>query len=156
MEHEGLTLDSVNKLLESLENEENYILDRISNILGLVLPQGKTVDSLRVDGGKKIDKILKYTNIKEELLLDERLKYVQDKIKDLKVWKEKEIKRLNKYDDLIKLVVYFKEEVFIKDKRNGKLRHLTWDEIATNCYCSEKTARNKYHLAIESRKVEER
>ena len=96
MEHEGLTLDSVNKLLESLENEENYILDRISNILGLVLPQGKTVDSLRVDGGKKIDKILKYTNIKEELLLDERLKYVQDKIKDLKAWKEKEIKRLNK------------------------------------------------------------
>ena len=47
MNNEELTLESVNKELERLENEKEYVLDRISNILSLVLPKSQNVDSLQ-------------------------------------------------------------------------------------------------------------
>lgn len=148
---EEMSLHSVNRQLTKLYNEKNYLYDRMEKILSLVSPKSMSIDDIVVDGGKKIDKLLRYTELKEEMIYKERMQYINDKISSLETWKKSELDRLNKFDDLIPKIVHLKEEVFIKDKYSGKIRHLKWKEIASQCYVSEKTARNKYNIGIQAR-----
>lgn len=147
-----MTLESANITLEKLKNDKKYWEKRLEQILSLVTPKSGNMDDLKVDGGIKIDKLLMYTDIKEELQIDSTLKYINDKIKAILEWKQAEMERLTRQDIMIPKIMYFKEEVLIKDKYSGKTRHLTWDEIAKNCYCSRRTAINKYNKGIAARK----
>jgi len=146
-----MTLESVSKELERLENDLVYYENRLEEIKSLVRPQAINPDKIIVDGGKHVDNILKYVELENKEQLEVTILYIKSKIKDLNQWKDKEIDRLAKYGDTIKAVVFLREKDFIIDN-TGKKRHLYWQEIADKVYCSEKSARNWYKLAVEERK----
>lgn len=146
-----MTLESVSKELERLENDLVYYENRLEEIKSLVRPQAINPDKIIVDGGKHVDNILKYVELENKEQLEVTILYIKSKIKDLNRWKDQEIDRLAKFGDTIKAVVFLKEKEFITDY-NGKKRHLYWQEIADKVYCSEKSARNWYKLATEERK----
>lgn len=146
-----MNLEDIYNQLEKLENDLEYYTNRLEEIKSLVMPQGTSFDKVLVDGRKHTDKILKYVEMEDRLQLEATIKYIKDKINHLKTLKEKEIERLTKYGEYVKVVVLLKEKEFIKEY-NGKKRHLTWNEIADKVYCSRRTAINWYKLGIEERK----
>lgn len=146
-----MTLESVSKELERLENDLNYYENRLEEIKSLVRPQSINPDKIIVDGGKHTNNLLKYVEIENKEQLEVTILYIKSKIKDLNQWKNLEIDRLAKYGETIKAVVFLREKEFVVDN-NGKKRHLYWQEIADKVYCSEKSARNWYNLATEERK----
>ena len=149
-----MTLEDASKERERLENDLRYYENRLDTLKGLILPQATQFDKVLVDGGKHTDNILKYVELENEQQLEITILYIKGKINDIDTWIDKEIKRLAKYGETIKAVVFLREKEFKIVYRNGKPKkiHLTWDEIASKIPCSEKTARNWYKLGIEERK----
>ena len=78
-----LTLESASKELEKLENDWRYWYSRMEQIVSLVLPKATSIESDKVDGGKRVDTLLKYCELKNELQIDITLKYIEDKIASL-------------------------------------------------------------------------
>lgn len=146
-----MTLETIYKKLEELENNLEYYENRLESLKSLVLPQATQFDKVMVDGGKHIDNLFKYVELENKQQLEVTIMYIKSKIKDLNMLKDKEIDRLAKYGETTKAVVFLREKDFIIDK-HGKKRHLYWNEIAEKVYCSEKSARNWYNLAVEERK----
>lgn len=146
-----MTLESVSKELERLENDLTYYENRLEEIKSLVRPQSINPDKIIVDGGKHINNLLKYVELENKEQLEVTILYIKSKIKDLNLWKDQEIDRLAKFGETIKAVVFLREKEFITDN-NGKKRHLYWQEIGDKVYCDERTARRWYKLAVEERK----
>lgn len=148
-----LTLESASKELDKLENDRRYWYSRMEQIVSLVLPGAANLDGEKVDGGKRVDTLLRYCELKDELQIDITLKYIEDKIKSLNIWIENELKRLDKYNDIEKSIVFLREQKKIKDKYTGRMRTMTWDEIAKEVHYSEKSVRLFYRNAIEEREM---
>ena len=146
-----MTLETIYKELEKLENDLEFYENRLLALRSLVTPQATKFDKIVVDGGKISNNLLKYVELENQQQLEVTIQYIKEKIKDLNNLKDKEIDRLAKYGETIKAVVFLREKDFIIDN-SGKKRHLYWQEIADKVYCSEKSARNWYNLAIEGRK----
>lgn len=146
-----MTLETIYKELEKLENDLEFYENRLLALKSLVTPQATKFDKIVVDGGKISNNLLKYVELENQQQLEATIQYIKEKIKDLNTLKDKEIDRLAKYGETIKAVVFLREKDFIIDN-SGKKRHLYWQEIADKVYCSEKSARNWYNLAIEGRK----
>lgn len=146
-----MTLEDASKEKERLENDLIFYENRLEKIRGLVTPQATKFDKILVDGGQHTDNILKYVEIENEQQLEVTILYIKSKINDINTWIDQEVKRLTKYGDTVKAVVYLREKEFKVDWR-GKKRHLTWEEIARKVYCSEKSARIWYKLGTEQRK----
>lgn len=146
-----MTLETIYKELEKLENDLEFYENRLLALKSLVTPQATKFDKIVVDGGKISNNLLKYVELENQQQLEVTILYIKSKIKDLNTLKDKEIDRLAKYGETIKAVVFLREKDFIIDN-SGKKRHLYWQEIADKVYCSEKSARNWYNLAIEGRK----
>lgn len=151
-----LTLEEVNKELDKLSNDKQYWENRLEQIVGLTLPKSTNIENERVDGGDRIDKLLKYTELKEELGIDNTLQYINDKIYSLNKWVEGELKRLNKYGETKESVVYLKEHKTIIDKYTGKTRKLKWKEIAKEMHYSERAVRYFYEEAVKDRENDTR
>ena len=149
-----MTLEDASKERERLENDLIFYQSRLEKLKCLVLPQATKYDKIMVDGGKHTDSILKYVELEDEQQLETTIKYIQSKLADIDRWIDQEIKRLSKYGETVKAVVYLREKEF-KISFNGKKRHLTWDEIARKVYCSERSARTWYKLGTEQRKKEQ-
>ena len=149
-----MTLEEIYKYLEYYENNLEYYENRLEEIKSLVSPQATKYDKILVDGGQHIDNILKYVEIENSQQLEVTILYIKGKIRDLNILKDKEIDRLAKYGETVKVVVLLKEKEFKIVYRNGRKtkRHLTWQEIADKVYCSEKSARTWYKLGTEERK----
>lgn len=146
-----MTLEDASRERERLENDLLFYENRLEKIKSLVTPQATQFDKILVDGGKHTDNFLKYVEIENEQQLEETIKYIKSKIEDIDEWIAKEIKRLAKYGETVKAVVFLREKEFILDSHRRK-RHLTWEEIARKVYCNEKTARLWYKLGTEQRK----
>lgn len=146
-----LTLEDASRELEKLDNDLLYYEGRLAELRSLVLPQATKYDKILVDGGKHIDTLSKYVEIENQQQLEVTILYIRSKIKDLELWKQREIERLTKYGETVKAVIFLREKEFKTDS-NGAKRRLTWQEIADKVYCSEKSARNWYKLGIEERK----
>lgn len=149
-----MTLEDASKERERLENDLVFYQSRLEKLKCLVTPQATKFDKIMVDGGKHTDSILKYVEIENEQQLEVTILYIQSKLADIDRWIDQEIKRLSKYGETVKAVVFLREKEF-KIVGRGKKRHLTWDEIARRVYCSERSARNWYKLGIEQRKKEQ-
>jgi hypothetical protein len=115
------------------------------------MPKATQFDKILVDGGKHADILLKYVEEEDKLKLEDTIKYIKGKLRDLETHKDKELDRLSKYNDCVQAVVCLREHEFKKVGRGKKVR-LTWDEIADRIYCSPKSARNWYKKGIEERK----
>lgn len=146
-----MTLEDASKERERLENDLRFYENRLETIKSLVEPQATQFDKILVDGGKHIDNMLKYVEVENEQQLEVTILYIQSKINDIDTWINKEIKRLAKYGETVKAVVFLREKEFKTDSL-GKKRHLTWEEIARKVYCSERSARTWYKLGTEQRK----
>lgn len=146
-----MTLEDASKEKERLENDLIYYQNRLEKLKSLVTPQAVKFDKILVDGGKHTDNILKYVELENEQQLEITILYIKSKIKDIDTWIEKEVERLAKYGETIRAVVYLRENEF-KIDNNGNKRHLYWKEIAERVYCSERSARYWYKLAVEERK----
>lgn len=146
-----MTLEDASKEKERLENDLVYYENRLEQIKSLVTPQAVKFDKIIVDGGKHTDNILKYVEVENEQQLEVTILYIKSKIRDIDDWIEKEVERLAKYGETIKAVVYLRENEFKIDNKGNK-RHLYWKEIADKIYCSERSARYWYKLAVEERK----
>lgn len=146
-----MTLEDASKERERLENDLIFYQSRLERLKSMVFPQATKYDKVMVDGGKHTDSILKYVEIENEQQLETTISYIKSKLADIDRWIDQEIKRLSKYGDTVKAVVFLREKEF-KIVGNGKKRHLTWDEIARKVYCSERSARNWYKLGVEQRK----
>lgn len=146
-----MTLEDASKEKERLENDLIYYENRLEQIKSLVTPQAVKFDKIIVDGGKHTDNILKYVEVENEQQLEVTILYIKSKIRDIDDWIEKEVERLAKYGETIKAVVYLRENEFKIDNKGNK-RHLYWKEIADKIYCSERSARYWYKLAVEERK----
>lgn len=146
-----MTLETIYKELEKLENDLEYYENRLESLRSLVLPKATQFDKVMVDGGKHIDTLLTYVDLENKQQLETTILYIKGKINDLNTLKDKEIDRLAKFGETTKAVVFLRERDFIVDS-SGKKRHLYWEEIADKVYCSEKSARNWYKLAVEERK----
>lgn len=146
-----MTLETIYKELEKLENDLEYYENRLESLRSLVLPKATQFDKVMVDGGKHIDALLTYVDLENKQQLETTILYIKGKINDLNTLKDKEIDRLAKFGETTKAVVFLRERDFIVDS-SGKKRHLYWEEIAEKVYCSEKSARNWYKLAVEERK----
>ena len=104
-----LTLEEAAKELEKLSNDKIYWENRLAQIVSLTMPKSTDIENERVDGGVRIDKLLKYTELKGELAIDDTLKYIDGKILDLNQWVERELIRLDKYGETEKKIVYLRE-----------------------------------------------
>lgn len=145
-----MTLETIYKELEKLENDLEYYENRLESLKNLVMPKATQLDKVKVDGGKHIDSILKYVELENQQQLEATIDYIKNKMQDLNTLKDKEIERLAKFGEAIKAVVFLREKEFIVDGY-GKKRHLYWNEIADRVYCSPRSARYWYKLAIEER-----
>ena len=137
--------------LEDASKEKENYQNRLEKLKTLVTPQAVKFDKIIVDGGKHTDSILKYVELENEQQLEVTILYIKSKMKDIDEWIEKEVERLAKYGETIKAVVYLRENEFKIDDKGNK-RHLYWKEIADKVYCSERSARYWYKLAVEERK----
>jgi hypothetical protein len=145
-----MDLEEIYNQLEKLNNNLEFYQNRLDKLKCLVMPKATQYDKVMVDGGKRVDNILKYVELEDEQKLTDTILYIKGKIDDLNILKEKELERLTKYGEGIKAVVILKECEFIEEY--GKKRHLTWQEIADKLYCSKRTAINWYNLVIKDRK----
>lgn len=148
---ENMTLEEAAKELDKLENDKIYWENRLAQIMSLTMPKSTDIQSERVDGGERIDKLLKYTEIKDELGIDDTLKYINDKILTLNQWVERELKRLDKYGEAEKQVVYLREQKRVRDRYTNRFRHMTWSEIARETHYSERSVRYFYENAVRER-----
>lgn len=146
-----LTLESASKELEKLENDWRYWYSRMEQIVSLVLPSAANLDGEKVDGGKRVDTLLRYCELKDELQIDTTLKYIEDKMNALTVWIENELKRLDKYSDVEQTIVFLRERKRVKDKYTGRIRNMTWNEIAKEVHYSERSVKYFYQNALEKR-----
>ena len=142
---ERLTLNEATKELEKLENDKKYWENRLEQIVSLTMPHSTDTQSERVDGGTKIDKLLRYTELREELGIDDTLKYINDKILTLNKWVEGELRRLDKYGETEKTIVYLRERKLVRDKYTNRMRKMTWQEIAKETHYSERSVRYFYN-----------
>ena len=153
---ERLTLEEATKELEKLNNDKIYWENRLEQIASLTMPKSTDVANERVDGGERIDKLLKYTELKEELAIDDTLKYIDDKILSLNQWVERELIRLDKYGETEKKVVYLREHKTVRDKYTNRLRKMTWREIAKEIHYSERSVRYFYENWVKEQQQEEK
>jgi len=144
---EELTLEIAAKKIDKLENDKIYWENRLEQIKSITMPKSTDTQNERVDGGMKIDKLLKYTELKEELGIDDTLKYINDKILSLNQWIERELKRLDKYGETEKKIIYLRENRKVRDKYTNRIRQMTWREIAKETHYSERSVRYFYENA---------
>lgn len=148
---ESLTLAEATKELDKLENDKRYWENRLEQIVSLTMPHSTDTQGERVDGGNRVDKLLRYTELKEELGIDDTLKYINDKIRDLNEWVEGELRRLDKYGETEKAIVYLREHKRVRDKYTNRMRAMTWDEIARETHYSERAVRLFYKNSVKER-----
>lgn len=148
---ERLTLNEATKELEKLENDKRYWENRLIQLVSLTMPHSTDIQSERVDGGVRIDKLLKYTDLKDELGIEDTLRYINDKIKSLNEWINEELKRLDRYGDTEKTIVYLREQKKVRDRYSNRVRKMTWGEIAKETHYSERAVRLFYKKAIKER-----
>lgn len=146
-----MNLEEIYNQIEELENQYSYYKCRLEEIKSLVSPKSMQYDTIIVDGGKHIDAISKYVELEDQQQLENTIKYIKEKLKNLNELKDKEIKRLTKYGETVKAVVFLKEKEYKLDSHGRKI-HLTWEEIGRKAYCSPRSARYWYKLATEERK----
>lgn len=149
-----LTLEEATSEIEKLTNDKIYWENRLEQIASLTMPKSTDIANERVDGGERIDKLLRYTELKEELAIDDTLKYIEDKIQSLNQWIERELIRLDKYGETEKKIVYLREHKKVRDKYTNRLRTMTWKEIAKEAHYSERSVRRFYENWLKGNQEE--
>lgn len=148
-----MTLKEANEQLERLDNEYNYWLNEKENLLLLVMPKSTDIRPEKIEGGKRVDRLAQYVESMEEKQINQTLEYIHAKKSNLMDWIDKELKILEKYNEVEQLIVHYKEIEIIKDEYTGKSRELTWEEIAKKVHYSKDYCRKIYRNYKQMRNI---
>lgn len=130
-----MSLKEANQELEKLESEYEYWLEQKEINLSLVLPSAVSIKDEIVSGGKKVDRILKYVELQDNKKIDETLEYIYQRKRNLENWIDRELKILNKYNEIEQLIVFYKEIT---------TELLTWEQISRKVHYSKDYCRRIY------------
>lgn len=120
-----MTIKEANNQINKIDNEIEYYLKKKELEMAKMMPQATKYDKTLVDGGKREDKYANYV-VKNELI-DKTIDKLYDDKRLLEDFIEKELIRLKKYDEVMQLVVFYKEQCFEK---------LTWQQISNRVHYS--------------------
>ena len=138
-----MTIKEANNQINKLDNEIEYYLKKKELETRKLMPQATRYDKILVDGGKRVDKYANYV-IKSEII-DKELDNLFQAKRLLEDFVEKELIRLNKYDEVLQLIVYYKEQCFEK---------LTWQQISNRVHYSVAQCRNLYRKYKKKRDID--
>lgn len=117
-----MNLIDAKKELQQLENEENYWLNEKENIKSLVLPKGIQITADKVEGGKREDRMLKYTELLEDKRIDETLEYIYKKKRNLMNYIEEELKIIGEYGALERKIYDLRyNQDYMKEHKGKKM-----------------------------------
>jgi hypothetical protein len=151
-----IDLKEVTNKIEHLENQIE--LKRCLMDLIFEKTQPKAVDCSKevVEGGKREDKFINYAS---KIIDDEDYKKLETEIERLEkekfIWvryQSKELQRLNKYNEVEKLIIYYKEQYMPNKAKNEEMP--TWDEIAIEVHYSKSQCRNIYRRYKKQRNID--
>lgn len=149
-----MTLKEANKKLEELNNDYNYWLTEKEIAQSIVRPKSSDLTVEKVDGGTRVDKMLKYAEILEDKQINETLDYIFKRRKNIMNWIDNELKKMKKYGEVVELIVQLKENTTIIDKTTHEERFLTWKEIAKRSHFAPDYCRQVYRLYKKTRDID--
>ena len=138
-----MTIKEANNQINKLDNEIEYYLRKKELETRKLMPQATKYDKTLVDGGKREDKYANYA-IKSEII-DKELDNLFEAKRLLEDFVEKELIRLNKYDEVLQLIVFYKEQC---------LEKLTWQQISNRVHYSVAQCRNLYRKYKKKRDID--
>lgn len=147
-----MTLKEANMQLEKLENDYEYYLNEKEKLLTTVLPKATDIRGERVDGGRRIDRLLEYMEQIDTKQIDETIDYIHNRKQNLINWIEKELKIMLKYGELESVIIQLKE--MGKLNKEGKYEMITWEEIAKEVHWSKSFCRNVYRNYKKKRNID--
>lgn len=146
-----MTIKEANYELKKLDNEYNYWLNEKEQLKSLVYPKATDIRLEKVDGGKREDRLIKYTELLDDKKIDETLEYIQRRKENLLNWLENELKIMLKYGEIESVIIQLKEEGKLI---NGVYKSLTWDEISSEVHWSKSFCRNVYRKYKHKRYID--
>lgn len=138
-----MTIKEANNQINKIDNEIEYYLKKKELEMSKMMPQATKYDKTLVDGGKREDKYAKYV-IKNEPI-DKKLDELFEEKLLLENFIEKELLRLGKYDEVVQLIVYYKEQC---------LEKFTWQQISLKVHYSVTQCRNIYRKWKKQRYID--
>ena len=151
----NMTIGQINNEIEKLENKVTYYIAEKERVFNKTQPKATVYDGDRVMGGTtREDKFARYVEECDDPKykeLDFKIIDTQSQIFHLVSYMNKELKRMDKYNDVEKLIIYYKEE-YIPDKAK-KEKMPTWEEISKKVNYSKSQCRNIYRRHKKSRQV---
>ena len=137
-----MTILEANKEIERIDNELELLLNQKQRILDSVT-YPKTSTEERVQGGGRSDK---YKQLDYAIdTLDPQIDYLYEEKKMYEEYIEKELIRLGKYNEVEKLVVFYKEQT---------TTNYTWLEISQKVHYSQSQCRNIYRKWKKQRNID--
>lgn len=139
---ESMSITDIKSKIEELQNKLDFFLQKKEQAFLLTQPKTNKLKEVSVEGGKRVNLYDKYVMTSEEL--DPVIDFLQDEMKLLEDFLNKELERIDKYDEWEQKVIYLREE--------GK----TWLYIACNTPFSIRTCQRIYRRYTNKRSVDEK
>jgi hypothetical protein len=135
----NMSITQIKSKIEELNNNLEYLLEKKEQAFLMTQPKATQLKEVSVLGGTRESIYEKYV-IKNEKL-DPAIEFVQDEIRLLENYLNKELERINKYDEWEQKVIYLRE--------SGK----TWLYIACNTPFSIRTCQRIYSKHTKKRDI---
>ena len=145
METKELTIKEANKRIEKIDNKLEYYLNKKEQAFNKTQPKAAALtDSIKSTNIS--DKNMEYMMLCEEL--DPIINDLQDDKVELLNFIDRELKILNKYNELEQLIIYYKEQYTPKPTEE-----ITWYFISRKVHASESTCRRIYRRYKKQRNI---
>ena len=135
----NMSVTQLKSKIEELNNNLNYLLEKKQQAFNLTQPKARQLKEICVVGGTRENLYDKYVIKNEEL--DPAINFVQEEITLLEKYLNKELERINKYDEWEQKVIYYRD--------TGK----TWLFIACNTPFSVRTCQRIYRRYAGKREI---
>lgn len=137
-----MTILEANREIERIDNELELLLNKKQRILESTIHSGISTGE-RVQGGKREDK---YKHLDYAIdTLDPQIDMLYEEKKMYEEYIEKELIRLGKYNEVEKLIIFYKEQTTTE---------YTWLEISQKVHYSMSQCRNIYRKWKKQRNID--
>ncbi len=145
MKTKELTIKEANKKIEQIDNKLEYYFNKKEQAFNKTQPKAADItDSIK--GTNVSDKNIQYMILCEEL--DPIIDSLQDDKIELLNFIDRELKILNKYNELEQLIIYYKEQYIPKVREE-----VTWYFISKKVHASESTCKRIYRRYKKQRNI---
>lgn len=129
-----MTIIEANKMLEKIDNDLEYWLNKKAIILeDTIYPSAPDSSNVRVEGGKRTDRYKHLDYAIDEI--DPEIEKLYKEKRILEEYIEKELIRLGKYKEIEQLIIYYKEQC---------IENYTWLQISQKVHYSITQCRRIY------------